>query len=279
MAGWIVKFDGPCSKCGTLLRAGAPARWVRGANRMECIECPPIAAGASPTPIDTGPPGGSARREYERLQAKREEKLKERWGVRVGGLISRFADEPQSIRAWGLGARGEELLGAALTRVPGLVTLNDRSVAGTKGNIDHVAIAPAGIFVIDAKRYDGMDQIVDKGSLFRTDLRLTVGGRNRSDLAEHMEWQLKAVTNALLDAGVDQLPPVSAVLCFVDASFPILGRPKRFNGVRIESDKSLVKVLVEPASLANKEIDRLARLARTGARRGRGGSSGSRRRW
>jgi hypothetical protein len=33
-----------------------------------------------------------------------------------------------------------------------------------------------------------------------------------------MGWQLKAVTKGLIDAEVNPLPPVTAVLCFVDPS-------------------------------------------------------------
>lgn len=228
---------------------------------MHCDECPTsVADGPPPSPIDPGTAGASARREYERRQVRREAELKGRFGDRFGGWINRFTDEPQSIRAWGLGARGEELLGAALANVPGLVVLDDRRVKGTKGNIDHIAIAPAGVFVVDAKHFTGFIEVVNKGSFFRSDLRLMVGGRNRSELAEKMGWQLKAVTKALIDAGVDPLPPVTAVLCFVDPSWRLIRRPKSFDGVRIESDRSVVKVLGEPAALPSPEIDRLARI-------------------
>jgi hypothetical protein len=153
----------------------------------------------------TGEPG-SAPREYERRLGKRETALKGRWGDRVGGLINRFADEPQSIRAWGLGAKGEELLAAALAKVPDLVVLNDPRVTGTRGNIDHIAIAPAGVFVLDAKYHEGLVKVVNKGSIFRSGWRLTVGGRNKSGVAENMGWQLEALMKAL-DVGVDPLPP------------------------------------------------------------------------
>jgi hypothetical protein len=261
MAAWIVKFDGPCSKCGTILRAGTEAIYDWPRRRMSCIECPTIAkVDPSPPPIELGTAGGSARREYERRQANREAELKGRWGERVGGWINRFADEPQSIRAWGLGARGEELLAKSLAKVPELRILNDRRVAGVRGNIDHIAVAPAGVFVVDAKYYEGLITIVDKGGFFRHDYRLTVGGRNKSDLAENMGWQLKAVTKALIDAGVDPFPPVTAVLCFVEPSWPLLGRPKEFSGVRIESEKTIVKVLGEPVVLSAADVDRIARV-------------------
>src|SRR5262245_44578285 len=224
---------------------------------MRCIQCPTAARPEpSPPPLALGLAGGSARREYERRQARREAELKGRWGNRVGGWIDRFADKPQSIRAWGLGAKGEELLAAALAQVPDLVVLNDRRVVGTRGNLDHIAIAPAGVFVIDAKYYkDALVKVVDRGSIFRSDLRLTVGGHIKSKLAFDMDWQMKAVTDAFLRAGIDPVPPTTAVLCFIEATFPHLGRPKEFSGVRIESERSIVKVFAEPAVLPPPEID------------------------
>jgi hypothetical protein len=228
---------------------------------MECLECPPAAfVDPSPPPVDPGIAGQSARREHERQQTRLEAERKARWGDRVGGWVNRFADEPQSIRAWAIGAKGEELLGAALAKVPGLIVLNDRKVKGTKGNIDHIAIAPAGVFVIDAKQRSGFIEVVDKGSFFRSDLRLTIGGRNESKLSADMGWQVKSVTSALIESGVDPLPPIAAVLCFIDPSWPIFRRPKAFDGVRIESDTSIGKVLGDPVALPASEIDRIARL-------------------
>jgi Nuclease-related domain. len=230
---------------------------------MSCLVCPTAAAPVpepSPPLIDSGTAGRSARQEQARCQVKREAELKDRWGNRLGGLINRFADEPQSIRAWGLGAHGEELLGAALAKVPDLVVLNDRKVAGTKGNIDHIAIGPAGVFVIDAKYYEGLIEVVNKGGWFSADWRLTVGGRNKSNLTENMGWQVKAVTKALMDAGVDPLPPVTSVLCFVDGNWPFFRPPKAFEGVLLESERSIVKVLGAPIVLGRPDIDRIAHV-------------------
>jgi hypothetical protein len=62
------------------------------------------------------------------------------------------------------------------------------------------------VFVIDAKNHGGTVRIVDKGSFFRSDKRLYVGGRDRSKLAKEMAWQVEAVRSALAGAGVDPLP-------------------------------------------------------------------------
>ena len=36
---WLVKFDGPCARCGRMLRAGSEAVWSSGARKMYCLDC------------------------------------------------------------------------------------------------------------------------------------------------------------------------------------------------------------------------------------------------
>lgn len=64
-------------------------------------------------------------------------------------------DEPQTTTNWAVGAEGERKLGAGLDGLvgEGVVSLHDRLRPGTKANIDHLAIALSGVWVIDAKRY------------------------------------------------------------------------------------------------------------------------------
>jgi hypothetical protein len=194
------------------------------------------------------------------LLAKREAANKDRWGERVGGWVTRFGAVPQSTRAWGIGARGEELLAAALASVPGLIVLHDRRVPGTRGNLDHIVVAPAGVFVVDAKHLEGTIEVRDYGGWFRTDLRLTVGRRNKSSLAANMGWQVESVTKALTDASVDPMPSITPVLCFVDGSWPLFRPPSVFEGLLLESERSIVPLFTASAALDDASIDRIARL-------------------
>jgi hypothetical protein len=36
---WLVKYDGPCANCGTLLREGTPAVWSNAKRKMYCLTC------------------------------------------------------------------------------------------------------------------------------------------------------------------------------------------------------------------------------------------------
>jgi len=73
--------------------------------------------------------GASARREGERRRAKRERETLERH-PRLGKLILRATEEPQTARSWSKGAAGEEALGARLDALAAerLVVLHDRRI-------------------------------------------------------------------------------------------------------------------------------------------------------
>jgi len=220
---------------------------------MSCIECPDPEAPAQAREIDRGVGGRSARAEYERRAAKREAAITERWGSGFAAKVVRaLTVEPQTTRAWAIGAAGEERLAAELAAVPGLQVLNDRKVRGTRGNIDHIVIAPAGVFVIDAKNHKGMVEIRNRGWFLRPDHRLTVGGRDHSAMADAMGWQVEAVAAAL--EGADPMPPVTPVLCFLAAEWPLFGAPDEFRGVRLEGPWSIKRLVTAAALLGEDAI-------------------------
>jgi hypothetical protein len=264
---WRTKKVGPCSNCGMVLPADVLAHWDQRGRRLYCLDCArrlgllgsPQIRSAAPLPFDSGAPGGSARAKSDRLRAQRKSHVRARWGDRVGGWVLRFSDEQLSIRAWGIGAAGEEALGRALGDVPGLWVLNDRAVADTRGNIDHILVAPAGVFVVDAKNLSGSVDVRNVGGWLRTDVRLFVGRRDRSEMAEGLGWQVAAVRAALGHIELPTVPPIVPVLCFINPQWPMFRRPKEFAGVRLESPKSLIGLLNEPVALAEDEIERIAR--------------------
>jgi hypothetical protein len=270
-AEWRVKYDGVCSRCGIALHAGEIAVYERPTRSIRCVVCPSSVeaevvatdqedALTTEPQFDPGTAGASARREYERRKAKREDRVKGRFGDRLGRVVLAVTDDPQSTRAWAIGASGEEQLAKALEGIEGLRVLNDRRVPGTRGNIDHIVIAPAGVFVVDAKRYEGRIEIRNKGWFLRLEYRLYVGRRDCSRLAEGLGWQVEAVATALAAAGVDPLPPITPVLCFIDGDWPLFGAPDEFAGVRLEGPKSLRKIATATVALEPDEIGRLARI-------------------
>jgi Nuclease-related domain len=175
--------------------------------------------------LTAGAPGASARREHERRKTKREQRIRAAH-PRLGGIILALSDDPQSTRAWDVGARGEELLGKGLNALAdrGVQTLHDRRIPRTKANIDHIAVAPTGVYVVDAKRYQGQRPALRvEGGLFRARTeKLVVGGRDRTKLVEGADKQVHLVREALARAGHPDVP-VHGMLCFVDADWPLFG--------------------------------------------------------
>lgn len=264
-SGWLVKRDGVCSLCGIPLKTGEVAVYERLTKTIRCVVCPATAGvdlrdfEAVQPDIDLGTAGGSARREYERRKATREQRVKGKVGDRLGRVVLAFTDDPQSTRAWRTGARGEEALARTLQVVEGLHVLHDRRVPGTAGNIDHIVISPAGVFVVDAKQWQGRIEIRNRGNFFRPDRRLFIGRRDGSDLAIGLAWQVEAVTTALTAAGVDPVPSITPVLCFVDGDWPLIAPPDSYAGVRLESPKPLREIASAQGVLDPSAVEGLTR--------------------
>lgn len=167
-------------------------------------------AGA-PEHLDLGTAGGGARHEYERRKARREEEVLEAHPY-LGWLILKLQAPPQSEAAWQTGAKGEEELGAHLAKTcPEVIVLHDRSMPGSRANIDHIAVAPSGVFVIDAKRYRGKIEV--RKPIFG-DAVLVINGRRKTKLVEGLKRQVDAVAAGLVI--VEQDVPIHGCFCFLN---------------------------------------------------------------
>jgi hypothetical protein len=167
--------------------------------------------------------GASARREYERRRDARERALRGRH-PRIGPLLFALGRTPAHERAWLRGADGEERAAARLGRLLSgtpVVLLHDRRLPGSRANLDHLAVGPGGITVVDTKRLAGSVEVRGRGE--RAQLR--VGGRDRSKLLEGALRQRAAVGAAV--GGID----VRAALCFVETS----GLPRLASSARAAS--------------------------------------------
>jgi Nuclease-related domain len=114
-------------------------------------------------------------------------------------------------------------VGESLEQIAGIVVLHDRHRPRTKTNIDHIAVTPGGVWVIDAKVRAGKKlEYRDRGSRFSRDERLIVGGRDETKLIDAMTWQVQTVFEACSDLLGDTV--VRPALCFVDATIGLLTR-------------------------------------------------------
>lgn len=247
-----LRYAGLCRRCGTELPARAEAIYERKTKTVRCVECPTKVQGVAELhqakalavdapPEDVGIAGSSARREYERRKAKDEEQLRQKWG-KLGGIAVALSDEKLSTKAWAKGAIGEERLGARLDSLvsASFAVLHDRRIPGTKANIDHIAITPAGIWVIDAKRYKGRPELKIEGGILRPRAEKVMVGRR--DCTKLVDGVLKQVD--LVREVVDDLP-VTGALCFVEADWPLIGGAFATRGVHVLWPKRLAKFLSE----------------------------------
>jgi len=139
------------------------------------------------------------------------------------------------------------------------VVLDDRKVSGTKSHIDHVVIAPSGVWVIDANEFDGRVERRDVGGWFKVDERLYVAGKDRTGLVDGIDRQVAAVENVLKKEGLDSIP-VHAALCFVNSEWGWFAKPFSLNGVWVTWATKLTELVLDWNAIPDTEIDRLARV-------------------
>ena len=286
-----LRYAGACRVCGLELPAKEEAIYERTTKTVRCLSHdvgpqveavveeaveavvaeavdPVVVAVVEPAVVDgvepplveiieTGTPGASARREFERRKAKREERIRAKH-PKLGGLILAVPDEKQSTTAWDVGAVGEERLGRGLDRLASdtLRLLHDRRIPSSKANIDHLAVTANGIFVIDAKKYRGRPHLKIEGGLFRPRVeRLLVGSRDCTKLVDGVLKQVDVVRGLLEDE-----VPVHGVLCFVEADWPLIGGTFTTRGVRTLWPKKLYPQLQADGPITAETVGEVHRM-------------------
>lgn len=263
-----LRYAGVCRVCGADLPAKAEAIYERATKSIRCLEhdvtpAAPPPPGPEPDPeptaadpVDSGVAGASARREFERRKAKREQRIRANH-PRLGGLILAVTDDPQSTTAWNTGAVGEERLGKGLDGLVGdtVRMLHDRRIPRSRANIDHIAVTAQGVVVIDAKRYTGRPALRVEGGILRPRVeKLMVGSRDCTKLVDGLLKQVELVRGLTpLDV------PVAGALCFLDADWPLLGGSFTTREVQVLWPKKLYGQLQQPGPLDADTVDGIHR--------------------
>jgi hypothetical protein len=200
-----LRKDDRCIACAHSLPAHSQAWWDDDDRSITCVTCG--AAPASGTPGRLDPSGHpSAWRPTSRSPV-----------ASTGWAAAREAKLSARLRS-DLAGRG--------------VVLDDRWVPPTKTAIDHLVIAPSGVWIIDAKHHTGKVVHRDVGSYLRSEARLFVDGRDRTALVTRLDAQVGAVRAALGAAGLPEVP-VRPVLCFTNSEWGLRARPFTINGVLV----------------------------------------------
>lgn len=204
-------------------------------------------------PEQRGVGGASAQFEYERRSSKREQRIRAQH-PKLAGLLLALSQEPVSTRVWAQGAAGERAVAAKLDELTGehVVALHDRRMRRTDGtlsraNIDHIAVASTGVWVIDAKTHQGTLEVRRSGGLFseRTEA-LYIAGRDRTSLVKGLLTQVAAVRTELDQVQADV--PVQGALCFVGTELPWFGSSS-IVGVPLVGRRGLAKLMKPTGNL------------------------------
>ena len=268
-----LRRNGVCSTCGIPLQAGTVALWSAVQRNVTCVahsetnillvenvesQTEMVVPTEPGMLISQGVAGGSARAENERRIKRREERVTKRF-PRAGKYILALTDEPQSTRAWEVGAEGEIAIGKLLDSLAikyGFRVLHDRLIPKSRANIDHLAITKFGIFVIDAKNYQGVVRIKDNSGFFEKSApELWVGKRNCMKLVVGMKRQTSIVKGILQDNSIRF--PVVGVLAFYAAdweTFKFLRTQLEVDGVLI-NNKGIEAIVSREGLLSAQEMD------------------------
>ena len=235
-----LRFPGRCRECDVELAKGSEAIHFREERKVSCVECwegagaveaQPVFATISPEPatIINPLPGSSAQHEFDRRHRKREDDLTARWG-RAGKVIAWWQDDPRSTRAWSKGAKGEREAGLYLEkklRETSCEILHDRLVPGSRANIDHIVVGPAGVTILDTKNYNGKVRSKRVGINRSRRTILMVNGADRTKLVEGVRKQIAAVEAVLLALQPPvEVPVVGGLLWWNYAGLPLFGNVK-----------------------------------------------------
>jgi hypothetical protein len=144
----------------------------------------------------------------------------------------------------------------------GVHLLHDRRLAShPKANIDHLAVGPGGVTVIDAKAVRGDVRVQTVGGPFsQREQLLKVAGRDRTRLVRSVRAQAEVVRTCLYTHGFHAVE-VRCALCFPDG-LPLL-RHLELDGVIVDGTKRVAKLARRPGSLREAEVQRVLQALAT----------------
>jgi len=161
---------------------------------------------------------------------------------------------PREALYWDKGAEGERKTADYLEPLVdrGFVLLHDRLIPGGQANIDHIAIGPTGVFVIETKHLSGKVEVIQD--------RLYVSDKLRTNYIDETYREAYAAQVALRELLEPLKATVVPVLCIHGAKMP------RFDhavaGVRLVSGSRVERLIGEgPVILGDEMVQAVATLA------------------
>jgi hypothetical protein len=144
----------------------------------------------------------------------------------------------------------------------GVVTMHHQRVRRSWTRIDHLAVAPSGVYVINARMWQGSIGLDVGGSTLRPKDRLRIDGHNRTHLATTLARKAGHVRRALGESVV----PVYAALCFIGGDWPLWAKPIEIRDVTVMWPRELERRVVQLGRRERPEIELIASRLRTNLR-------------
>lgn len=237
-----LKYTSICERCDNVVSNGARCIPHSKPGKVICIQCtrpdelPAVSSLAA---------GASALKKHDQLLAAYRRKQEIKWGP-FAGVVKFCTGTPRYIAVWKQGSKGEAIVGRALDAISGVTGLHDRKWP-TKdvANIDHIAVTPTGIGIIDAKNYRGNKiEGNPRSSYAQARAQRSVERQNRRQIDKAcfgVARQMIDVRNALAVSGVADVP-IFGIVCMTGK----LNRwrwPYQVNGVWVCRPRHLKRIL------------------------------------
>ncbi|MGH9078957.1 MAG: nuclease-related domain-containing protein, partial [Acidimicrobiales bacterium] len=183
----------------------------------------------------------------------------------VRGISSYHEAMPDTVpaRRWVQRAEGERRSRARLHLVEGngVIVLDDRRVPGSMEAIRLIAVSPAGVFVIESKRYKGLVHTMRPGTIGKLGPHeLHVGRRNctRSVEAVHRQAKIVRATLGAAPPWVGEVP-VHAMLCLTRAEWGF-GSAVRIGDVWVGWPRLMAGQVQAPGVLHTSTVERVSTM-------------------
>ena len=177
--------------------------------------------------------------------------------LRFGGHLTTARATPHWARPRIREAPGENEIAVMLDRLAEyhVVARHQVRLRRTRTKLDHLLIAPSGVYVVATEAWAERVERRDTGSALRPKSRLFVGDRDRTRRADALVKHVVEVRRAL---GA-QLVPVHAVVCVVDGDWPLFPKAIEIHGVTVLWPKELERRVVQLGKLGPEAIDDIDR--------------------
>ena len=158
------------------------------------------------------------------------------------------------------GAAGEYLMDLRLHSdlTNGEVILNDRRIPDGYGNIDHVVVAPSGVWIIDSKSWSGRIEYRGVKGVFDPIEHLFVGEKDCTYLVDDIYAQVIPVAALINDRAV----PIRPAIVFLEGDWKstwrlLRNKPYVHKHVVIAWPSALISKINEPGPLTPNVIEEI----------------------